>query len=209
MFRDGVEEAGQPVLVGLAEVAEYMAGHAVPVAGMADAEAHAPVVGGAEQPVHAAQAVMSCRAPSPLDAHLARDEVELVMEGGDALGRGFEEGGGGLDGLTAVVHVGERLEGEDAHALDGAVGGKALETLPPRGEAVAGRDPVDGHEADVVTLACHRGLGVAEPDPKQHGRIRSRRRERPRARTAGRSGARSSRSACRARRAAAPTPRCR
>ncbi len=73
-------------LLGLGEVAQHVAEHALLGAGVADAEAHPPVVRRAEQPVHAAQAVVPRRPAAPLHAHLAGRQVELVVEGVIAAG---------------------------------------------------------------------------------------------------------------------------
>ncbi len=87
------------------------------------------------------------------------------MEGGDRLGGEFVEGGGGLDGFAGGVHVGLRFEGEDACGADLAFGYQAAEARFPGGEAVAGGDGVERHEADVVALMGGRGIRVPEADP--------------------------------------------
>ncbi len=61
---------------------------------MADAEPHPPVIRRAQHAVHAAQPVMPGRAAAALHPHLARHQVEFVMERGDRLGRQLVERGG-------------------------------------------------------------------------------------------------------------------
>ena len=92
------------------------------VPGMADAEPHPPVVRRAQHAVHAAQPVMPRRAAAALHPHLARHEVEFVVERGDRLGRQLVERGGLLHRCAELVHVGLRLQREDLLAGDVALG---------------------------------------------------------------------------------------
>jgi hypothetical protein len=89
----------------------------------------------------------------------------------DDLGRrDLVEAGGLGHGAAGVVHVGERLEEEDPLAPEVALAGDALEAGAPGGEAVGGRDPLGGHEADVVALAGVLVAGVAQAHPETHAR---------------------------------------
>src|SRR3982750_1630749 len=85
--RDRVEERREPaLLLGLGEVAQHVAEDALLVARVADAEADAAEVPGAEAGIDAAQAVVASRAAAELDADLAGGEVELVVEDDDVGG---------------------------------------------------------------------------------------------------------------------------
>ena len=83
---DGVEQRDQPgLLLGLGEIAEHVRHHQVLVAGMADAEPDAAIVG-ADLRIDRAQAVMAAIAAADLHPRLARGEVDLVVEHGDVGG---------------------------------------------------------------------------------------------------------------------------
>ena len=76
----------------------------------------------------------------------------------------------GVHRLARRIHVGHRFQREDLLAADGALGGHALEPAPPGGKPVANGDDVQRHEADIVPIACHPRLRIAEADPEQHRR---------------------------------------
>ena len=67
------------------------------------------------------------------------------------------------------VHVGMRLEEQDALAADGAFRGLTPEAPPPGRGAVGARDLIDRPEADVVTVAGVAVARIAEADEETHG----------------------------------------
>src|SRR3546814_6220001 len=81
--------------------------HQLLVAGVADADAHAPEVG-ADMGVDVAQAVMAGMAAAPLDTDLAEGEIELVVDDGDGGGLQLEEAHRLADRAAGMVHEGDR-----------------------------------------------------------------------------------------------------
>src|SRR3546814_12933302 len=77
-----IEQLLQPGLVCLGEVAQHVAVHQVLVAGMADAQAHAPELL-ADVSRQRADAVVAAGAAALLHADLAGREVDLVVEHDD------------------------------------------------------------------------------------------------------------------------------
>jgi hypothetical protein len=90
------------------------------------------------------------------------------MEGGHVIHRQFVTGQRGLHAFPRVVHVGHGFQRQDFDAAHLPFRHQAAETLPPWTETVALGDAVNGHEADIVAVACHARFGVAEADPKEH-----------------------------------------
>ena len=136
---------------------------------MADAEPDAPVIRRAEHPVHAAQAVMARRAAAALHPHLAGDEIEFVMEGGDRVGRQLVERGRRLHRLR------RRRSCRSAASAPGfsspAMVPSAITPLKRRRH---GEKP---WRSAIVSIAMkpilwrmpqHPRLGIAEADPEQH-----------------------------------------
>ena len=155
--------------VGLGEIAEHVAEHALLVAGMADAEPHPPVLRRAQHAVHAAQPVVPGRPAAALHPHLARRQVELVVERRDRLRRQLEERRRRLHALARLVHVGQRLERRAMRSPPIVPSATSPLKRCRHGEKPwRMRDHVERHEADVVALPGHARLGVAEADPEQH-----------------------------------------
>jgi hypothetical protein len=102
-----------------------------------------------------------------LHPHLAGGEIQFVVEGHHTLQRNLEERRGGLHGITARIHVGHRLQRQHAPAGHHAFRHLALEALAPGRKAMATRDLVQRHEADVVALAGVLGSRIAQADPQQ------------------------------------------
>jgi hypothetical protein len=112
-------------------------------------------------------------ATAPLHPYLARHEIELVVKRCHRFHRQLEESRGRLNAFSRGIHVGQRLQRNHLLAGDAALAGQALKTLPPRRKAVAVRDTVDRHEADIVALPGHARLRIAQAYPEQHGTERS------------------------------------
>ena len=131
---------------------------------MADAEAQAPEVGGAQLRGDVAQTVVAGVAAALLQAHLTRVDVELVVRDEDLLGRDLVVLRGGLHGAAGVVHEREGLQEPNltlAHA-DAAHFRLELALFAHDG-AFAARERVDEAEPGVVTGARVFGAGVPEP----------------------------------------------
>ena len=116
--RDRGEHVGQRLDLALGVIAEDVGGDEVLEARprMADADPHAAEIG-AERGVDRAQAVVARRVPPPtrhLDLH--RREVELVVEDGQRLLVELVEFERLLNRVAAVVHIGLRLDQQDALA---------------------------------------------------------------------------------------------
>src|SRR3546814_4836002 len=126
-----------------------MAGHAVLVSRMADADAYSAEIL-ADVCDHAAGAVVARCAAALLHLHLHRGEVEFVVKGGNILRRQFVEIERGAHAAAAFVHKGAGLEQQDALRSDAAFLDPALEFLRRSGEVVKVGDDVGGHEADIV-----------------------------------------------------------
>src|SRR3546814_978996 len=138
-----------------------MAGHAVLVSRMADADAYAAEIL-ADVGDHAADAVVARCAAALLHLHLHRGEVEFVVKGGNILRRQFVEIERGAHAAAAFVHKGAGLEQQDALRSDAAFLDPALEFLRRRGEVVKVGADVGGHEADIVTVHRIFGSGITE-----------------------------------------------
>ena len=87
-----------------------------------------------------------------LHPQLARRQIKLIMKGNDILGRDFQESSGLLHGITTRIHVGLRLQCQNALASNGAFRHFTLEALAPGAKAMAPRNLLHRHEADIVPL---------------------------------------------------------
>src|SRR5581483_8405294 len=167
---DGVRGARDDrlgVLVRL-EVREHPVGEVAPVAapGPPDADAQAQEVRRAEMPRDRAQAVVPGEAAAPPRLEAARLEVALVVDDEDRAGLELEEVGGRPDRPARLVHVRLRLEQPDAVAVDAHLGEPARELAAEAG-AVAPRELVHDHVADVVPVPGVLAPRVAEADDEQ------------------------------------------
>ena len=99
---------------------------------------------------------------------LARGEVELVMEDDDVAGLELVEAHGFAHGAARCIH--ESLRASTAAPAPGqaCLGNEPLEALAPVGEAVRGRDGIDRHEADIVTVESVSLFRIAEADKELH-----------------------------------------
>src|SRR5258708_26442094 len=149
------------------EILQHIGQHELLGAGMADADAHAPVIVGEER-IDRAQPVMPGGAAAALDPQLALGEIELVMDDRDLAGSELEEARRGADRFAGIVHEGLRLQHHDAFAADRPFRELALEAILEGGKGMAADDLVHRHEADIVPGARIAGPGIAEPDDEAH-----------------------------------------
>jgi hypothetical protein len=120
---------------------------------MADAEAH-PVEIGPDMGLDGAQAVVAGMAAAGLYPELAWRQVKLVVENHDLVGRQTVEAHRFAERPAGLVHVGHRLQHHRPLTADDAVSGLALEAPSPGPEAMAARDRLGRHEADIVPVAA-------------------------------------------------------
>ena len=139
------------------------------IPGMADADAHPPVIR-PDQRVDRAQTVMAGSAAAALDPQLARPQIDLVVDHDDLLGRDLIEPRRLGDRFAGIVHEGLRLQQKPPLAADRPFGELASEAAAKAREAVPPGDRVDRHEADIVPVAGVAGAGIAEADDKAHRR---------------------------------------
>ena len=125
MLGDSLQQRVQPLPVGLLEVVEHMAQYSAPVARMADAETHPPVIL-AEQRVDAAQAVVAGGAAALLDAHLTGGEIEFVVEHEDVGRRDLVEARRRADRTAGFVHVCQWFQRQRLAAADPASGHRTV-----------------------------------------------------------------------------------
>ncbi len=169
---DPVKDVVEPVGIASGEVVQDVSRDQILVPRVADPDPNPRIVG-AKVVVERAQAVVPGMATAALEPHLARREVELVVEYHDRLWFELEEACRLADRLARAVHVGPRLEQHDLAAAEPPFGDLALELCAPGSEAVVGGDPVHRHEPDVVPVAGIWRAGIAEADEKTHGIARS------------------------------------
>ena len=89
-FGDRSEHRHKPFLVGFGEIAQHMAVHARFLAGMADADAHAAIIG-PERRGDGAQAIIARVAAAGFHLQLAGGEIDLVMDDDERCERQFVE----------------------------------------------------------------------------------------------------------------------
>ena len=114
------------------------------------------------------QPVMARVTPARLDPDLARREVQLVVQHHDIGRIELQVPHRLAHRLAAGVHEGLRLQGHDLLAPEPPFRGQPLEPRPPGREAVVGRDPINGHPADVVAVARVLRARVAQSDDQLH-----------------------------------------
>ena len=122
----------EPSLVGLREVVQDVARHAVLVPRMPDAEPHPHVVR-PDMGVQRAQAVVPGMPAPRLHFASARGKVELVVQHDHLVGVELVEPHGLADGAPGLVHVGGGLEDRRALVAQAALRDRALETSGGRG----------------------------------------------------------------------------
>jgi hypothetical protein len=104
-----------------------------------------------------------------LYAQLHGREVDLVMENDDIVERDLEEILRFGDRAAGFVHEGHGFQQQNTLAAKLAFGNLALKTPPPRREAVAAVNPVDGKKTDIVPVGRVARPGIAEPHEQEHG----------------------------------------
>src|SRR5579885_2896617 len=164
---DGIQQRAHPIQLLGREVLQHVMQDQLLGAGMADADADAPIVVG-EKRVDRAQPVMAGGAAAALHPQLSLLEVELVVDDGDLAGIELEEARRRAHRLTAVVHEGLRLQQHDLAPGDRPFRELALEARPEGAERMAADDRVHRHEADIVPRTLVAGSGIAEPDDEAH-----------------------------------------
>ena len=154
-----------------------MAGHSVPIAGVADADAHTPVIG-ADMGADAPEPFVAGDSAAAFRTHLAGGEIDLVVQDDDGLGRKAVETHGGAHRAARIVHVSLRLESEHGLVADAALGDLAVEAGAPLESAEVMRrcQRIERHEAHVVAMPGRIGAGVAEADQQAGGERRPGRR---------------------------------
>ncbi len=163
----------QPFIVGLGEIAEDIVMHEFLRTRMADAKPHAAIILAAGEGLHMRvdgfDAVMTAGAAAGLDAQLARNEVEFVIDH-DEIGRcQLVEAHGFADGLTRKVHKSLRLDQQHFFAVDHTVGNLGLKLLLPVGKAMAAEYFIRRHETDIVPVMRIFGARIAKTCNEQHG----------------------------------------
>ena len=131
-----------PAALALGEIAQHVMLHHVLVAGMTDADAHAPIVV-ADVLGDRAQSVVAGDAAADLDPDLGRPQVDLVVEHRDVVERKLVEVRRLGDGAPRFIHERPGQQQQRALAADRALAGDALETPAPRPDAVALGDFLD------------------------------------------------------------------
>ena len=126
--------------------------HQILVAGMTDADAHAAILV-ADMRADRAQSVVAGDAAADFDPHLAGRQFDFVVEHRDVAGRHFVELRRLGDGAARLVHESPRQEQQHPFAVDWSLAGDTLKAPAPRPDAVALRDFLDRHEANVVAVA--------------------------------------------------------
>src|SRR5208282_2604695 len=137
------------------------------VAGMADADTHPPVVV-ADVLADRAQAVVPGNATADFDPDFAWRQLDLIVEYRDVIKRELKEMRRLGDGTAGFIHIGAGQEQQHARAADRPFTRDPLETAAPRPKAVALRDRLDRHEADVVAVADIARSRISESDQEQH-----------------------------------------
>src|SRR6185312_4079811 len=136
--------------------------------GMADADAHAPVIR-TDRIVDRAQAIVPAIAAAALHPELALDEIDIVMDDRDRAGLDLVKPRRRADAVAARIHEGLGLQRHDARLADHAFGERALEFAAKRREPIALGNRVERHEAEIVAIHRVAGSRIAEPDEKAHG----------------------------------------
>ena len=116
-----------------------------------------------------ANAVVAAVTAAGLDPHLARHEIELVVEDRDIGRIEFVEAHGFADRVARHIHHGQGFERQNTNAADVAGRGRAGKAAAPRPEAVAPHDLIQRHEAEIVAMAGVFRPRIAQSDQEQHG----------------------------------------
>src|SRR5690606_21663013 len=104
-----------------------------------------------------------------LDAQLARNEIEFVIDDDEIGGRQLVEAHGLADGLAGKVHEGLRLDQQHLLAVNHAIGNLGLKLLLPVGKAMAAEYFIRRHETDIMPVMHIFGARIAKTCDEQHG----------------------------------------
>ncbi len=126
-------------MLGLGEVTQHMARDQILGSGMADADAHPHIVI-ADMGGERFESVVAGDAAARLDAHLARREIELVMEDDDVAKSELVKAHRLADRTARLVHEGLRLEQEHGLVPELAFGRRGRRSVcAKRGSRVSRR----------------------------------------------------------------------
>ena len=112
---------------------------------------------------------MATGAAAGLDAQLARNKVQFVIDH-DQIGRlQLVEAHGLADGLAGKIHEGLRLDQQHFFTVDHAVGDLGLKFFLPVGKAMAAEYFIRRHKTDIMPVMRIFGARIAKTCDKQHG----------------------------------------
>ena len=111
-----VDEEGELLALGGAELAQDVVGRVLAAGRAADAEAHPQVVLAAERGARRAQAVVAALAAAALEPQVAIGQVDVVVDDDEPLERDLVERGDRIHRAARLVHERARLGEHDRHA---------------------------------------------------------------------------------------------
>ncbi len=114
---------------------------------------------------------MTGGAAALLHPHLARHEIDLVMDDENLVQRDLVELGSSLYRAAGLVHVGLGLQDQKLVAGKIAFRCRALEARTPGAESVAADDGVRRQESDIVPVERVAAPGIAQADDEAQGRL--------------------------------------
>lgn len=154
---------GDPVVEG--RLLQHPVNHFGLDAWVANPEAQAPIIVGAELVMDVAQAVVTRVTAAELEFDLARHDVELVMGDQDFIGRDLEETRQGTNGLAGQVHEGLRFEQPDGVTCQAGAGHQTVEIfLHGQAGLQFSRERVDPPKPGIVAGGFVIWAGVAQAD---------------------------------------------
>src|SRR5690606_34982873 len=142
---NGIEQRVEPFMVGLGEIAQDMAGHALLRAGVTDSDAYAPVLLAAMS-VERSDAVVTACAATRFHAHLSGREIQFVVKDGQIGRRELVEAHCLADSLARKVHESLRLDQDDLLAANTPFRNQGIEFLRPRRKGMAAVNCIRRHE---------------------------------------------------------------
>jgi hypothetical protein len=167
-FGDRAADGLDPTRLRFGEVIQDIIMDERLVAGMADADPH-PLVAGADMGGDRAQAVVAGVAAADLDPHLARREIELVVDDDERAEVELRIAQSFADAASGIVHIGLRLEQNHTLIADQPVRHQSLVPGAKGAEPAPFGDRVNRHETDIVAVARVSSARIAESRNDQHG----------------------------------------
>src|SRR5580704_17509841 len=168
MGRNRVAQSLDPRDLRLGEIAKHIIMHQRLVAGMADADPHAPVLV-AEMFGYGSEAVMAGIAAAGLDPHLARRQIEFIVKDDDSRRIDLIIARRRASGAAGFNHVGLRLKQNHPFAGEHDLADEALKARTKRRRLISARDRIESHEAGIVAMAGKGLSHIAETSEKKHG----------------------------------------